>query len=568
MLGYFARRAISRRRVGRRDGTYRRTVVVDGQPGVLEVSPGPDGDRRARCSSPTCPGSTASSTSCSARGASSTSTPTSAPPTTTSPPTPPSVRWSPPVPGLRVPGTWDPFETGVRAIVGQQVSVAGAGTITARLVERFGTPVDGLAAARAHPHLPDAGGRWRPPTSRASGSPAPGPRAINAFAAAVADGAVRPRRQRRARPPRRHHQRPAGPRPVDGALRGAAAGRARRLPGRRPRPAPRAALDRRPGPPGRALAAVALPRRRPPLDSETREACGRVARRRARGRTAPRAARPAAEPITEDDAAIRAALDDVDVVPLLVSVAQVTGDHSHPRRRTCAPTRRLACSPTPASPPSRWPRPATSPPPRWRAGATAAASARRPRPTTRSATLLDFISRRHPHRRLPPAAARGARPRRRGPAGAGVAQGRRRPRHRLHGRHRRRRHVGHRRRPPPAAGGRAVHDLEKNADVGGTWFENTYPGCRVDVPNHFYSYSFAQTPDWPQFFSTQDVLLDYFRACVDAPRAAPAHPLRHRGARRRAGTTTPRCGACARAPAGGPRSASSSSRRSSAPSAS
>jgi 4-hydroxyacetophenone monooxygenase len=32
--------------------------------------------------------------------------------------------------------------------------------------------------------------------------------------------------------------------------------------------------------------------------------------------------------------------------------------------------------------------------------------------------------------------------------------------------------------------------LEKNAGVGGTWYENTYPGCRVDVGNHFYSYSF------------------------------------------------------------------------------
>ena len=57
---------------------------------------------------------------------------------------------------------------------------------------------------------------------------------------------------------------------------------------------------------------------------------------------------------------------------------------------------------------------------------------------------------------------------------------------------------------------------EKNADVGGTWWENSYPGCRVDVPSHFYSFSFAQTPDWPQLFSTQDVLLDYFRSCVDA----------------------------------------------------
>lgn len=56
---------------------------------------------------------------------------------------------------------------------------------------------------------------------------------------------------------------------------------------------------------------------------------------------------------------------------------------------------------------------------------------------------------------------------------------------------------------------------EKNADVGGTWLENTYPGCRVDVPNHLYSYSFAQTGEWPQFFSSQDVLLDYFRSCAD-----------------------------------------------------
>jgi 4-hydroxyacetophenone monooxygenase len=57
--------------------------------------------------------------------------------------------------------------------------------------------------------------------------------------------------------------------------------------------------------------------------------------------------------------------------------------------------------------------------------------------------------------------------------------------------------------------------LEKNADVGGTWYENRYPGCRVDVPNHLYSYSFFQREDWPQRFSTQAVLLDYFRECTD-----------------------------------------------------
>ncbi len=58
--------------------------------------------------------------------------------------------------------------------------------------------------------------------------------------------------------------------------------------------------------------------------------------------------------------------------------------------------------------------------------------------------------------------------------------------------------------------------LEKNDDVGGTWLENTYPGCRVDNPNHNYSYAFAQRHDWPFHFSTQDVLLDYFRRCADA----------------------------------------------------
>jgi AraC family transcriptional regulator, regulatory protein of adaptative response / DNA-3-methyladenine glycosylase II len=47
-------------------------------------------------------------------------------------------------PGLRVPGVWDPFEVGVRAIIGQQVSVAGAGTMAGRLVERHGTAIRGM----------------------------------------------------------------------------------------------------------------------------------------------------------------------------------------------------------------------------------------------------------------------------------------------------------------------------------------------------------------------------------------------------------------------------------------
>ncbi len=57
--------------------------------------------------------------------------------------------------------------------------------------------------------------------------------------------------------------------------------------------------------------------------------------------------------------------------------------------------------------------------------------------------------------------------------------------------------------------------VDKNSDVGGTWFENTYPGCRVDNPNHLYSYSFEPYYDWPQHYSTQDELYAYFRRVAE-----------------------------------------------------
>lgn len=57
--------------------------------------------------------------------------------------------------------------------------------------------------------------------------------------------------------------------------------------------------------------------------------------------------------------------------------------------------------------------------------------------------------------------------------------------------------------------------VDKNADVGGTWFENTYPGCRVDNANHMYSYSFEPSHMWPQHFSPQPVLLEYFRGVAE-----------------------------------------------------
>lgn len=140
MIGYFEMRAIPGVETVDR-GVYRRTIVVDGDPGVLEISRGADDhlvlrahlphweglihivERARRIFSLDAPGEDA---------------------------------WRhlrkdgvvgellEACPGMRVPGTWDPFEAGVRAIIGQQVSVAGATTVAGRLVERVGTAVPGL----------------------------------------------------------------------------------------------------------------------------------------------------------------------------------------------------------------------------------------------------------------------------------------------------------------------------------------------------------------------------------------------------------------------------------------
>jgi len=57
--------------------------------------------------------------------------------------------------------------------------------------------------------------------------------------------------------------------------------------------------------------------------------------------------------------------------------------------------------------------------------------------------------------------------------------------------------------------------IEKNDGVGGTWYENRYPGCRVDLPSHFYSYSFEPSHEWTQFFAARDELNRYFNRFAD-----------------------------------------------------
>ncbi|RZK00558.1 MAG: FAD-dependent oxidoreductase [Novosphingobium sp.] len=53
--------------------------------------------------------------------------------------------------------------------------------------------------------------------------------------------------------------------------------------------------------------------------------------------------------------------------------------------------------------------------------------------------------------------------------------------------------------------------VEKNDDVGGTWYENSYPGVAVDTPNHFYSYSFRTSSDWDHYFAQGPEIIDYIR---------------------------------------------------------
>jgi 4-hydroxyacetophenone monooxygenase len=63
--------------------------------------------------------------------------------------------------------------------------------------------------------------------------------------------------------------------------------------------------------------------------------------------------------------------------------------------------------------------------------------------------------------------------------------------------------------------------IEKNSGVGGTWFENSYPGARVDVGNHFYCYSFEPSNRWSEFFAQQPELQAYFEDVMARHGIAP-----------------------------------------------
>ncbi len=65
------------------------------------------------------------------------------------------------------------------------------------------------------------------------------------------------------------------------------------------------------------------------------------------------------------------------------------------------------------------------------------------------------------------------------------------------------------------AGVRTFTIVEQSDGVGGTWHDNTYPGCSCDVPSHLYSFSFAPKTDWIRRFAEQPEILSYAERCVE-----------------------------------------------------
>ena len=63
--------------------------------------------------------------------------------------------------------------------------------------------------------------------------------------------------------------------------------------------------------------------------------------------------------------------------------------------------------------------------------------------------------------------------------------------------------------------------IEKSDDIGGTWYDNRYPGCACDIPSHLYSFSFEPLPEWSRMYPGQREIHDYLKRCVQRYQLAP-----------------------------------------------
>ncbi len=69
---------------------------------------------------------------------------------------------------------------------------------------------------------------------------------------------------------------------------------------------------------------------------------------------------------------------------------------------------------------------------------------------------------------------------------------------------------------------------EKNENVGGTWFENTYPGCQCDHPSHNYQFSWRPNPAWSQFSASSSEIEAYLCDICDTENMRPEIRLKHK----------------------------------------
>jgi cation diffusion facilitator CzcD-associated flavoprotein CzcO len=69
--------------------------------------------------------------------------------------------------------------------------------------------------------------------------------------------------------------------------------------------------------------------------------------------------------------------------------------------------------------------------------------------------------------------------------------------------------------------------FDRGEEVGGTWRDNSYPGCACDVPSHMYSFSFAPNPNWTRSFSRQPEIWAYLRRCAEEGGLRPHLRLGH-----------------------------------------
>ena len=65
--------------------------------------------------------------------------------------------------------------------------------------------------------------------------------------------------------------------------------------------------------------------------------------------------------------------------------------------------------------------------------------------------------------------------------------------------------------------------LERSVSVGGTWRDNSYPGCACDVPSNLYSFSFEPYPEWSKLWSPAKEIKTYLEHCAEKYQITPHH---------------------------------------------